>query len=80
MYTNKARKDSKMTNKEECNYYGFMNELEQISKKYGIGILACGCFQYSDENGFQKITYRKNLSGDIIPTEIVLSDGTKCEL
>ena len=49
-----------MTNKEERNYYGFMNELEEISKKYGIGILACGCFQYSDENGFQKITYRKN--------------------
>ena len=39
-----------MTNEEkyEKNYQGFMKELTRISKKYGIGINACGCFDYYD--------------------------------
>nr|DAV13667.1 MAG TPA: hypothetical protein [Caudoviricetes sp.] len=49
--TNK-RKDyiMAMTNEEkyEKNYQGFMKELTRISKKYGIGINACGCFDYYD--------------------------------
>ena len=69
------------TEKEELNYQAFMNELEKLSKKYGIGILACGCFRYWDEDGFKKISYKKDSSsGDLIPQEIVFSDGTKAEL
>ena len=50
-----------MTNEEkyEKNYQGFMKELTRISKKYGIGINACGCFDYYDLNGFKDIEYYK---------------------
>ena len=42
------------TDKEERNYQAFMNELEKLSKKYGIGISGCGVFDYWDENGFKE--------------------------
>lgn len=68
------------TDKEERNYQGFMTELEKISKKYGIGLSACGCFDYWDENGFQKITYRRDSSsGDLRIDELIFSDGTSRE-
>lgn len=69
------------TNKEERNYQGFITELEQISKKYGIGLRACGCFDYWDENGFKDIIYKRDSSsGDLIIQELIFSDGTVCEL
>lgn len=72
-----------MTNEEkyEKNYQGFMNELTRISKKYGIGICACGCFRYYDLNGFKDIEYKIDSSnGDIRITGIVYSNGTEEEL
>jgi hypothetical protein len=39
-----------LNNKEERNYQVFMKELEKISKKYGIGISGCGCFDFFDED------------------------------
>ena len=47
--------------KEEKNYQAFMDELEKISKKYGIAFEGCGVFAFSDENGFKSIKYRKEL-------------------
>lgn len=65
------------TPKEERNYQGFITELEQISKKYGIGLSACGCFKYWDEKGFEDIVYnRDSSSGDLIIEELMFSDGT----
>lgn len=65
------------TPKEERNYQGFITELEQISKKYGIGLSACGCFKYWDENGFKDIEYTKDSSsGDLRIEKLVFSDGT----
>ena len=70
----------KTENKEEKNYQNFMNELEKISKKYGIGLMGCGCFRYWDEDGFQKISYtRDSSSGDLMIEELVFSDGTDFE-
>ena len=66
------------TEKEERNYQKFINELEKISKKYGIGLIACGCFDYWDENGFKSIEYsRDSSSGDLMIRELTFSDGTK---
>lgn len=65
------------TNKEEQNYQNFMNELEKLSKKYGIGLMGCGCVRFCDEDGFQKITYKRDSSsGDLMIKELVFSDGT----
>ena len=72
-----------MTNEEkyEKNYQGFMKELTKISKKYGIGINACGCFDYYDLNGFKDIEYYNySSSGDIRIAGIIYSDGTEAEL
>ena len=70
-----------MTNdKEERNYQAFMNELEKLSKKYGIGISGCGVFDYWDENGFKEIEYRKDSSsGDLRIEKLVFSDGTSLD-
>lgn len=65
------------TTKEERNYQNFMTELEKISKKYGIGLFACGCFLYSDEDGFKDIVYKRDSSsGDLVIQKLVFSDGT----
>ena len=72
-----------MTNEEkyEKNDQGFMKELTRISKKYGIGINACGCFDYYDLNGFKDIEYyNDSSSGDIRIAGIIYSDGTEAEL
>jgi effector-binding domain-containing protein len=70
-----------LNNKEERNYQAFMNELEKISKKYGIGISGCGCFDFFDEDGFQKIEYSKDSSsGDLRIKNLIFSDGTKAVL
>ena len=74
-----------MTNENEekykKNYEGFMNELTKISKKYGIGIQAYGCFEYYDINGFKNIEYYKDeTSGDIRIAGLVYSDGEAVEL
>ena len=64
--------------KEERNYQAFMNELEKISKKYGIAFEGCGAFAFSDENGFKSIKYsRDSSSGDLLVKELTFSDGTK---
>ncbi len=69
------------TEKEECNYQGFITELEQISKKYGIGLSACGCFDFWDEDGFKDIIYKRDSSsGDLIIQKLVFSDGKVCDL
>ena len=69
------------TPKEERNYQAFITELETISKKYGIGLMACGCFDYWDEEGFKDIIYRRDSSsGDLRIEELVFSDGTYLEL
>ena len=66
--------------KEEQNYQAFITELEKISKKYGIGISGCGIFKYWDENGFKKITYKRDSSsGDLWTEELIFSDGTILE-
>ena len=66
--------------KEEKNYQAFITELEKISKKYGIGLSACGCFDFWDEDGFKKIEYRRDSSsGDLRIDELIFSDGTVCE-
>lgn len=71
---------NKIENKEEQNYQNFMNELEKLSKKYGIGLQGCGCFRYWDEDGFQKISYIKDSSsGDLMIKDLVFSDGTSFE-
>ena len=68
------------TPKEEKNYQKFISELEKLSKKYGIGLSACGCFDYWDEDGFQKITYKRDSSsGDLRIDELIFSDGTILE-
>ncbi len=68
------------TDKEERNYQKFIAGLEKLSKKYGIGLSACGCFDFWDEDGFQKITYRRDSSsGDLRIDELIFSDGTKFE-
>ena len=68
------------TDKEERNYQAFMNELEKLSKKYGIGISGCGVFDYWDENGFKEIEYRKDSSsGDLRIEKLVFSDGTSLD-
>ena len=68
------------TVKEERNYQKFITELEEISKKYGIGLSACGCFDYWDEDGFKDIIYKRDSSsGDLRIEELVFSDGTICE-
>ena len=68
------------TNKEERNYQAFITELEKISKKYGIGLNAVGCFDFYDEDGFQSIKYiRDSSSGDLIIDELTFSDGTKLD-
>lgn len=72
-----------MTNEEkyEKNYQEFMKELTKISKKYGIGIQACGCFDYYDLDGFKDIEYKiDSSSGDIRISGIIYNDGTKAEL
>lgn len=67
-----------LNDKEERNYQVFMNELEKISKKYGIGIFGCGCFRYFDEDGFKEIEYKKDSSsGDIVINKLTFSDGEK---
>ena len=48
------------TDKEERNYQAFMNELEKLSKKYGIGISGCGVFDYWDEPDEFFVFERKN--------------------
>ena len=68
------------TDKEERNYQAFITELEKISKKYGIGLSACGCFDYWDENGFKSISYtRDSSSGDLRIEELTFSDGEKLD-
>ena len=68
------------TDKEERNYQAFITELEKISKKYGIGLNACGCFDFWDENGFQSISYhRDSSSGDLQIKELTFSDGEKLD-
>ena len=68
------------TNKEERNYQAFITELEKISKKYGIGLNAVGCFDFYDEDGFKSIKYiRDSSSGDLIIDELTFSDGTKLD-
>ena len=72
-----------MTNEEkyEKNYQEFMKELTKISKKYGIGIQACGCFDYYDLDGFKDIEYKiDSSSGDIRISGIIYNYGTKAEL
>ena len=64
--------------KRRKNYQAFMDELEKISKKYGIAFEGCGVFAFSDENGFKNTKYRKDSSsGDLRIDELVFSDGTK---
>ena len=64
------------TSKEERNYQAFITELEKISKKYGIGLSACGCFDYCDEDGFQEIKYHKDSSsGDLRIDKLIDSKG-----
>ena len=68
------------TDKEERNYQAFITELEKISKKYGIGLNAVGCFDFYDEDGFQNIKYKRDSSsGDLIIDELTFSDGTKLD-
>ena len=65
---------------EERNYQCFIKDLEKISKKYGIGLNACGCFDFYDEDGFQNITYKRDSSsGDLVIEELTFSDGTKLD-
>ena len=62
--------------KEEQNYQNFITELERISKKYGIGLNACGCFRFWDENGFKDIKYKRDSSsGDLSIQRLVSSEG-----
>ena len=66
--------------KEEKNYQAFMDELEKISKKYGVAFEGCGVFAFCDKNGFKSIKYRKDSSsGDLRIDELVFSDGTKAD-
>ena len=54
-----------------------MNELEKLSKKYGIGISGCGVFKFWDEDGFKEIEYTNDSSsGDLWVNKLVFSDGT----
>lgn len=65
----------------EKNYQNFMKDLTKISKKYGMAISACGCFDYYDVDGFKDIEYRiDSSSGDIQYNRIVLSNGIEAEL
>ena len=67
--------------KEEENYQNFITELEEIAKKYGIGLSAVGCFKFWDENGFKSIKYhRDSSSGDLLIKELIFSDGEKADL
>ena len=68
------------TVKEERNYQAFMNELEKLSKKYGIGISGCGVFDYWDESGFKEIEYRRDSSsGDLRIKKLVFSGGSSLD-
>lgn len=70
-----------LNNKEERNYQAFINELEQISKKYGIGISGCGIFKWQDEEGFKDIKYTNDSSsGDLWIKKLVFSDGEEVNL
>ena len=64
--------------KEELNYEMFIKELEQISKKYGIGLSGCGIIKYTDEKGFKKIKYTNDLSSaDLWIESIKFSDDSQ---
>ncbi len=64
--------------KEELNYEMFINELEQISKKYGIGLSGSGIIKYTDEKGFKEIKYTNDLSsGDLWIESIKFSDNSQ---
>mgnify|MGYP003309914526 CR=1 FL=1 len=68
----------KTTEKEEKNYQAFIKELEKISKKYGIGLSGCGCFEFWDEDGFKEISYvNDSSSGDLRIKKLIFSDDTK---
>lgn len=60
----------------ERNYQTFINGLEKLTKKTGIGISACGCFFY-DLKGFKTLKYKKDSSsGDLYPEIAICKDGT----
>ena len=59
--------------KEEKNYQAFMDELEKISKKYGIAFEGCGVFAFCDENGFKSIKYRTRFLKDRVIKWIIES-------
>ncbi len=61
-------KNEQINNKNNNNYIerynNFMDGLEELSKKYGIVIQACGCFNYFDLNDKNDIDKLQNLKYD----------------
>ena len=62
-------KNKPINNKQSNNNYierynDFMDGLEELSKKYGIVIQACGCFNYFDLNDKNSIDRLQNLKYD----------------
>ena len=70
-----TKEEQLIQEKLDTNYEKFMAGLQDLSKKYGFAIQACGCF-YWDANGFQDIEYRVDRSsGDIRIDKLIFSDG-----
>ncbi len=62
-------KNESINNKKSNNNYierynNFMDDLEELSKKYGIVIQACGCFNYINLNNKNDIDRLQNLKYD----------------
>ena len=72
-----TKEEQLIQEKLDTNYEKFMAGLQDLSKKYGFAIQACGCF-YWDADGFKEIEYKiDRSSGDIMIKKLTYSDGEK---